>query len=60
MFGKTINGQMVWDCSALRVWLRDYAEFQGHLLLRCETLCGSPGRGTELTALAFYNTNYHQ
>jgi hypothetical protein len=50
-FGHTHNGHFIWNTNALREWLRDYAIFQGQLLLRCETLSGAPGRGTELTAL---------
>ncbi|KAI6139458.1 hypothetical protein BKA82DRAFT_36655 [Pisolithus tinctorius] len=55
-FGVWRDGRMIWDKGALQQWLNDYAEFQGELLLCCETLSGAPGRGTELTPLTFCNT----
>lgn len=60
IFGHQTSGQWIWDISALKGWLRDYAEFQEHLLLRCQTLGGAPGRGTELTGISFCNTKYRQ
>jgi len=59
VFGKfTVfrNGQLIWNRGALLQWLRDYAEFQKLILSRCEMLSGSPGRGTELTAMTYRNT----
>ncbi|KAH7918103.1 hypothetical protein BV22DRAFT_985743, partial [Leucogyrophana mollusca] len=50
------NGRVVWNKGALRRWLKDYAEYQSVLLARCEMLSGAPGRGTELTAMAYCNT----
>lgn len=55
-FGLFHQGQMTWNHGALMQWLRDYAEFQSHLLMRCEMLSGAPGRGTELTPMLFCNT----
>lgn len=46
----------IWNHAALRGWLQDYAELQKLLLLRVEMLSGAPGRGTELTALTYRNT----
>lgn len=57
-FGRFCDGKMTWNHAALLQWLRDYAEFQAHLLMRCEMLSGAPGRGTELTPMLFCNTKH--
>lgn len=57
-FGRFHQGKMTWNHGALLQWLRDYAEFQAQLLIRCEMLSGAPGRGTELTPMSFCNTKY--
>ena len=57
-FGWMLDGKMVWNRAALKEWLSSYAEFQSHLLMRCEMLGGAPGRGTELTAMTFCNTTH--
>ena len=57
-FGHFHAGKMTWNYGALMQWLRDYAEFQAHLLMRCEMLSGAPGRGTELTPMLYSNTKH--
>lgn len=47
---------IIWNKTALRQWLLDYAKLEGILLARCEMLAGSPGRSTELTSMTFCNT----
>ncbi|KAI5980514.1 hypothetical protein EDD15DRAFT_2188573, partial [Pisolithus albus] len=48
--------ELVWNRSALRGWLQDYAEMQKLLLMRAEMLSGAPSRGSELTAMLYRNT----
>ncbi|TFY50993.1 hypothetical protein EVG20_g11219, partial [Dentipellis fragilis] len=48
--------QIMWKIPALRAWLWNYARFEGLVLVRIEMLGGSPGRGTELTAMQYCNT----
>ncbi|KAG2045750.1 hypothetical protein BDR06DRAFT_1015331 [Suillus hirtellus] len=55
-FAVVRNGHLIWNMGTLMGWLRDYAEFQKLVLLRCEMLSGAPGRGTELTAMTYRNT----
>ncbi len=56
-FEETANSvQIMWKISALRAWLWNYARFEGLVLARIEMLGGSPGRGTELTAMQYCNT----
>jgi hypothetical protein len=55
-FAVVREEKIVWNQSALRQWLQDYADFHSLLLLRCEMLSGAPGRGTELTAMTYRNT----
>ncbi|KAG1855255.1 hypothetical protein F4604DRAFT_1590815, partial [Suillus subluteus] len=55
-FAVIREGQLIWNMGALMGWLRDYAEFQKLVLIRCEMLSGAPGRGTELTAMIYRNT----
>ncbi|KAG2063025.1 hypothetical protein BDR04DRAFT_953732, partial [Suillus decipiens] len=55
-FAAIREEQLVWNKGALLQWLRDYAEFQKLVLVRCEMLSGAPGRGTELTAMTYRNT----
>ncbi|KAG2030468.1 hypothetical protein BDR03DRAFT_987079 [Suillus americanus] len=55
-FAVIRNGELIWNMGALMGWLRDYAEFQKLILIRCEMLSGAPGRGTELTAMIYRNT----
>ncbi|KAG2088572.1 uncharacterized protein F5147DRAFT_525879, partial [Suillus discolor] len=55
-FAVVRNGQLIWNMGTLMGWLRDYAEFQKLVLIRCEMLSGAPGRGTELTAMTYRNT----
>jgi len=50
------TGQLVWNKSALRVWLFEYSHFQKLALTRCELLAGGPGRSTEFTAMQQCNT----
>jgi hypothetical protein len=50
------EGKIEWNLAAMRAWLQDYAEMERLLLLRAEMLSGSPGRGTELTAMTYRNT----
>ncbi|KIK17462.1 hypothetical protein PISMIDRAFT_15045 [Pisolithus microcarpus 441] len=50
------QGELVWNQSALRGWLQDYAEMQKLLLMRAEMLSGAPSRGSELTAMLYRNT----
>ncbi|KAG6825625.1 hypothetical protein H0H87_009015, partial [Tephrocybe sp. NHM501043] len=52
---EDMAGQPIWNQVALRQWLYDYAQFEGTLLVRCDMLGGSPGRGTELTAMTYKN-----
>ncbi|KAG6819212.1 hypothetical protein H0H93_014238 [Arthromyces matolae] len=49
------DGSIEWNKMALRKWLYDYATFEGLLLVRAQMLGGSPGRGTEITAMTFKN-----
>lgn len=55
-FAVVRNGHLIWNMGTLMGWLRDYAEFQKLVLIRCEMLSGAPGRGTELTAMTYRNT----
>ncbi|KIK25617.1 hypothetical protein PISMIDRAFT_22752 [Pisolithus microcarpus 441] len=47
-FGVWRDGRMIWDKGTLMQWLDDYADFQGQLLLRCETLSVILGRHVAL------------
>ncbi|KAG6819759.1 hypothetical protein H0H93_008917 [Arthromyces matolae] len=49
------DGHIEWNKTRLRQWLVQYSKFQGLLLARAHMLGGSPGRGTELTAMTFKN-----
>jgi hypothetical protein len=55
-FAVVRAGELIWNRGRLIEWLQDYAELHSLLLLRCEMLSGSPGRGTELTAMTYRNT----
>jgi hypothetical protein len=46
----------VWNKTALRTWLHDYAKFESVQLCRVEMTGGAPGRGTELAAMNLCNT----
>ncbi|KAA1479881.1 hypothetical protein DENSPDRAFT_902459, partial [Dentipellis sp. KUC8613] len=50
------ENQVMWKIPALCAWLWSYARFEGLVLARIEMLGGSPGRGTELTAMQYCNT----
>ncbi|EPQ50228.1 hypothetical protein GLOTRDRAFT_134134 [Gloeophyllum trabeum ATCC 11539] len=45
-----------WNKDFIRLWLSNYAIFEGILLARCEMLSGAPARGTEITSMTFRNT----
>ncbi|KAG6863942.1 hypothetical protein C0991_001806, partial [Blastosporella zonata] len=49
------NGHVEWNQVALRSWLFKYAQFESLLLVRAQMLGGSPGRGTEITAMTYKN-----
>lgn len=53
--GTDEDGGPIWNHVALKLWLYQYGQFEGYLLVRCETLGGAPGRMTELTAMTFGN-----
>ncbi|THH16280.1 hypothetical protein EUX98_g9326, partial [Antrodiella citrinella] len=53
---KVENSKTKWNIPALRRWLKNYAQFNLLLLMRCEMLSGGPGRGTELTGMVFRTT----
>jgi hypothetical protein len=54
------NGGIVrWHYQTLRSWLAAYARFEGLLLLYAQITSGSPGRGTELTAMLLVNTELY-
>lgn len=50
------HGSVQWKINGLQKWLTSYSELSALLLLRCETLAGGPGRGTELTAMQYRST----
>ncbi|KAG6863980.1 hypothetical protein C0991_001400, partial [Blastosporella zonata] len=52
---ETPGGHIHWNKFILRQWLHQYAKFHGLLLARAHMLGGSPGRGTEITAMTFAN-----
>ena len=53
---KDSEGTRRWKLKALQSWLGSYAEHSSTVLVRCETLSGSPSRGTELTGMQFRST----
>ena len=57
-FGHLEGGIMTWNKGALLRWLRDYVEFQAHLLMHCEMLSGAPGHGTKLTPMLYCNIRH--
>ncbi|KAG2045911.1 hypothetical protein BDR06DRAFT_1000782 [Suillus hirtellus] len=56
-FAVVGEGELIWNRGKLIEWLQNYTELHSLILLRCEMLSGSPGRGTELTAMMYRNTS---
>ncbi|KAG1786392.1 uncharacterized protein HD556DRAFT_1449769 [Suillus plorans] len=56
-FAVVREGELLWNRGKLIEWLQNYTELHSLILLRCEMLSGSPGCGTELTAMMYRNTS---